>query len=151
MATATKAKVYLGTGRRKTSVARVRICDGTGKLTINKRPLDAYFTEHKDRAAVMAPLDCVEMAGKLDIQVLVNGGGSTGQSGAICQGLARALKTMYSPAADVAPPADGEAPTIPAQVKKLRDSGLLTRDARMKERKKYGRRGARRSFQFSKR
>jgi len=132
-------------------VARVRVADGTGKVVINKRPLDAYFTEHKDRSAVIAPLEVVEMVGKLDVIVLVNGGGSTGQSGAICQGLARALKTMYGPAIGAAPPAEGEAPTETAQVKKLRDSGLLTRDARMKERKKYGRRGARRSFQFSKR
>lgn len=150
MAAATKPKYYLGTGRRKTSVARVRLADGTGKVEINGRPLDNYFTETKDRNAVLAPLQVTEVVGKFDVFVRVHGGGFTGQAGAICQGVARALKGMYSPA-EQPPAADGETPTIPPQVKKLRDSGLLTRDARMKERKKYGRKGARRSFQFSKR
>jgi small subunit ribosomal protein S9 len=147
---ATKAPFHLGTGRRKTSVARVRIRDGSGKLEINGRPLEQYFTETKDRNAVLAPLLTLELETKMDVFVNVNGGGFTGQSGAISQGLARALKNMLSPAT-AQPPADGEAPTVPPGIKKLRDSGLLTRDSRMKERKKYGRRGARRSFQFSKR
>jgi small subunit ribosomal protein S9 len=149
-AKAKPAKIYVGTGRRKTSVARVRVTDGPGKVEINGRPLDGFFTEPKDRNAVVAPLDAVELRGKLDISVQVRGGGITGQSGAISQGVARALKTMFTPPPS-ATPADGETPAIPAQVKKLRDGGFLTRDARMKERKKYGRRGARRSFQFSKR
>ncbi len=150
MATATKTKFYLGTGRRKTSVARVRLCDGTGKLEINGRPLDNYFTESKERSAVTAALELAELVGKVDVFVNVHGGGYVGQAGAIKQGLARALKTMFTPA-EQAPVADGEPPTIPPMVKKLRDSGLLTRDARMKERKKYGLRGARRGTQFSKR
>jgi small subunit ribosomal protein S9 len=155
-------KVFLGTGRRKTAVARCRVFDGSGQVTINGRALDQYFTEVKDREAVLAPLYVVDMRTKLDIAVTVRGGGITGQSGAICQGVARALKVMYTPT-DVPPPppppaegAEGAeaapvVPAIPPLVKKIRDSGLLTRDARMKERKKYGRRGARRSFQFSKR
>ena len=144
------AKIYLGTGRRKTSVARVRVTDGTGKVTINGRPLDQFFTEIKDRNAVVAPLETLDLKGKMDVSVQVSGGGITGQSGAISQGVARALKTMFAPAAQAAA-AEGEVHVVPPQVKKLRDAGLLTRDARMKERKKYGRRGARRSFQFSKR
>ena len=149
-ATATaKKKTYLGTGRRKTSVARVRLTDGTGKLVINGRTLDSYFTEVKDRNAVMAALKLTEMTAKIDVRVLTNGGGITGQSGAICQGMARALKNMFSEAA-VAEGAGEEGPAG-GMVKKLRDSGYLTRDGRMKERKKYGRKGARRSFQFSKR
>ena len=150
MAEATaKKKCYLGTGRRKTSVARVRIYDGTGTLVINGRSLDDYFTEVKDRNAVMAPLKLTEMTAKVDVRVLTNGGGITGQSGAICQGMARALKDMFSEAAVVE--GTGEEGPAGGMVKKLRDSGYLTRDGRMKERKKYGRKGARRSFQFSKR
>jgi len=147
--TAAKKKSYLGTGRRKTAVARVRIVDGAGKLTINGRALESYFTETKDRNAVLAPLKLCEMTAKVDVRVLAHGGGFTGQSGAICQGMARALKNMFSQAAE----SEGQGEEGPAggMVKKLRDSGYLTRDGRMKERKKYGRKGARRSFQFSKR
>jgi small subunit ribosomal protein S9 len=147
--TAVKKKFYLGTGRRKTAVARVRMCDGTGKITINGRSLEGYFTETKDRNAVLAALKLTEMTAKVDVRVLTNGGGFTGQGGAICQGTARALKNMFSEAAEV----EGQGDEGPAggMVKKLRDSGYLTRDGRMKERKKYGRKGARRSFQFSKR
>jgi small subunit ribosomal protein S9 len=150
---AAKKQVYLGTGRRKTSVARVRIMDGTGKIAINGRELNDYFTEVKDRNAVINPLDLVEMRGKLDVSINVKGGGFTGQGGACRQGIARALKTMFG--------GDLPAGTVPAEpapedhaggmVKKLRDSGYLTRDGRMKERKKYGRKAARKSFQFSKR
>jgi small subunit ribosomal protein S9 len=147
-AKAPKKKYYLGTGRRKTSVARVRLCDGTGNITINDRMLDEYFTEDKDRTAVTGPLEVTEMRSRLDVDVLVRGGGFTGQAGAISQGVARALKTMFSPKTDV--PEDGEA-TGGGMAKKLRDSGYLTRDGRMKERKKYGRKGARKAFQFSKR
>lgn len=149
-------QVYLGTGRRKTAVARVRLTEGNGKITINGRSLDDYFTEMKDRQAVVAPLQLVEMQNRLDITVNVRGGGFTGQAGAICQGVARALKNMFSPAeeATAKATADGQPPPDAGpigMVKKLRDSGYLTRDGRMKERKKYGRKGARRSFQFSKR
>jgi len=150
-------QVYLGTGRRKTAIARVRLTDGSGKIEINGRSLEDFFTEDKDRAAVTGPLQLVEMNKRLDVRVLVEGGGITGQAGAISQGLARALKTMFSPAAaeaEAKSAADGQAPETTGpigMVKKLRDSGYLTRDGRMKERKKYGRKGARRSFQFSKR
>jgi small subunit ribosomal protein S9 len=144
-----KKKTYLGTGRRKTSVARIRINDGTGKILINDRPLENFFTEEKDKSAVIGPLKLTEMASKVDVTIRVNGGGITGQSGAICQGMARALLHMFNEAAA----ADTEGAESPAggMVKKLKDSGFLTRDGRMKERKKYGRKGARRSFQFSKR
>ena len=144
-----KKKHYLGTGRRKTAVARVRMFDGSGKLTINGRPLEQYFTEPKDRNAVLAPLKLTEMVSKVDVRILTNGGGITGQAGAICQGAARALKNMFSEA--MAAEGTGEEGPAGGMVKKLRDSGYLTRDGRMKERKKYGRKGARRSFQFSKR
>ncbi len=170
---------YLGTGRRKTAVARVRVAEGKGRIEINGRPLDNYFTEDKDRGAVLGPMLVTDLANRLDVLVKVNGGGITGQAGAISQGLARAIKTMFSPAdeqkrftinnvtavrsrrvekpvgtAAPAPSADGAAPAEDANigmVKKLRDSGYLTRDSRMKERKKYGLRGARRGTQFSKR
>jgi small subunit ribosomal protein S9 len=142
----TKKKYYLGTGRRKTSVARVRMCEGSGKLLINHRELEEYFTEDKDRAAVLGPLELTEMRGRLDVFVTVEGGGFTGQGGAICQGVARALKTMFG-----LPTEATEDETVSSMAKKLRDSGYLTRDGRMKERKKYGRKGARKSFQFSKR
>ena len=170
---------YLGTGRRKTSVARVRITEGKGQITINGRGLDDYFTEDKDRGAVTGPMQVTELANRLDVTVKVHGGGITGQAGAICQGLARAIKTMFSPADEQkrvtfrnttmvrsrkveakaqpgqpAPSTDGAPPAEDANVglvKRLRDSGYLTRDSRMKERKKYGLRGARRGTQFSKR
>lgn len=144
-----KQKDHAGTGRRKTSVARVRLRDGTGRIEINGRELNDYFTEEKDRRAVLGPLELVEMRNKLDLFVNVHGGGFTGQGGAISQGIARALKGMFGgtePAA--AEGAESEAGGIS---KRLRDSGYLTRDGRMKERKKYGRKAARKSFQFSKR
>jgi small subunit ribosomal protein S9 len=146
--TATKT-YHLGTGRRKTSVARVRICPGNGLIQINGRDLDTYFTEDKDRAAVLGPLDLTEMRNSLDVFVNVKGGGFTGQGGAISQGLARALKDMFGGQAEAG--TDGQETAAGGMVKKLRDSGYLTRDGRMKERKKYGRKGARKSFQFSKR
>lgn len=150
----TKAKKveYLGTGRRKKSIARVRVSEGSGKIQINGRGLEDYFTEDKDRAAVTGPLHITEMRNRLDVRVRVEGGGITGQAGAISQGMARALKTMFSPAGEIKP-AEGETPDSGpiGLIKRLRDSGYLTRDGRMKERKKYGRKGARRSFQFSKR
>jgi small subunit ribosomal protein S9 len=144
---------HLGTGRRKTAVARVRIAEGGGQLLINGRPLEQYFTEDKDRAAVIGPLDLLEMRNRLDVFIRVQGGGFTGQAGACSQGIARALKEMFGLQTSAEPEAaDGQEPTgANAMVKRLRDSGYLTRDQRMKERKKYGRKGARKSFQFSKR
>lgn len=143
-----KKKYHLGTGRRKTSVARVRLTEGTGQVQINGRSLEAYFTEDKDRAAVTGPLEVTEMRNRLDVSVRVDGGGFTGQAGAICQGIARALKDMFGLPAGT-PTEDGQEGG--GMAKKLRDSGFLTRDGRMKERKKYGRKGARKAFQFSKR
>lgn len=144
MAEATaKKQWHLGTGRRKTSIARIRMVEGTGKLTINGRSLENYFTEDKDRSAVLGPLNLTEMKNRLDVVIKVQGGGFTGQGGAISQGIARALKGMFGA------PKEGEEDG--GMDKKIRDSGYLTRDSRMKERKKYGRKGARKSFQFSKR
>ena len=153
----TKQKFYLGTGRRKTAVARVRLSEGTGKIIVNDRSVEDFFTEYKDRAAVYGPLELTDMRNKLDVTITVQGGGYTGQAGAACQGIARALKAMFglttTPAAPT--PADGQAaegaPVVVTMADKLRHSGYLTRDSRMKERKKYGRKGARKSFQFSKR
>lgn len=145
----TKKSYYLGTGRRKTSVARVRLTEGTGQIHINGRSLEAFFTEDKDRNAVTGPLDLVEMRSRLDVEAKVQGGGITGQAGAVSQGLARALKGMFGLQTE-APAAEGQE-AGGGMAKKLRDSGYLTRDGRMKERKKYGRKGARKAFQFSKR
>jgi small subunit ribosomal protein S9 len=124
----------LGTGRRKTAVARVRIRAGSGKITINKRELEEFFRIPQDCNAVTAPLDYCEVRGLVDVTILVHGGGTTGQAGACMQGIARALMKHDS---DLEP--------------KLREKHFLTRDARMKERKKYGLHGARRGTQFSKR
>jgi small subunit ribosomal protein S9 len=145
---APKKKYTLGTGRRKTSVARVRLSEGSGQITINGRALEEYFTEDKDRAAVTGPLEVTEMRSRLDVSAIVQGGGFTGQGGAISQGVARALKNMFAPKTE---PTDDSEATGTGMAKKLRDSGYLTRDGRMKERKKYGRKGARKAFQFSKR
>ena len=149
--TKTKKTYYLGTGRRKTSVARVRLSEGTGQIVINGRGLDQYFTESKDRSAVLGPLGLTEMRNRLDLHVKVQGGGITGQAGAVCQGVARALKQMFGLSTAAPEGADGAAEDGGGMAKKLRDSHFLTRDGRMKERKKYGRKGARKSFQFSKR
>src|SRR5262249_52344000 len=147
-------KFHLGTGRRKTAVARVRVAEGNGKIVVNDRPFEQFFTEDKDRSAVSGPLALLDMRNRLDVFINVRGGGITGQAGAASQGVARALKAMFGETEPTPTPtgADGQ----PAQAergigKKLRDSGSLTGDSRMKERKKYGRKGARRSFQFSKR
>jgi len=146
---------YLGTGRRKTAVARVRLTEGSGQVEINGRAVEDYFTEEKDRNQVYGPLQLTDMRNRLDVRVRVQGGGFSGQAGAVCQGLARALKQMFglvTTPQEVAPPAEGEEPKeVTSMAKVLRDSGYLTRDGRMKERKKYGRKGARKSFQFSKR
>ena len=141
---------YWGTGRRKTAVARVRIREGSGKIQINDRELEAFFTEEKDRAAVLGPLELTDLRNRIDVFVNVRGGGITGQAGATSQGIARALKTMFGQTQPEAAEGDGEA-AAGGFAKKLRDSGYLTRDSRMKERKKYGKKGARKSFQFSKR
>lgn len=125
---------FWGTGRRKKAIARVRIRPGSGKFLVNKREVDAFFTEEKDRNAVIAPLQVAHMLKSWDVWANVKGGGFTGQAGAISLGLARALSEA-----------------MPQVEHDLRDKGLLTRDARMKERKKYGLAGARRSYQFSKR
>ncbi|MFA6134165.1 MAG: 30S ribosomal protein S9 [Phycisphaerae bacterium] len=123
-----------GTGRRKKAIARVRIRPGTGKILINDREMNAFFMEEKDRRAVLAPLEIVKMPTSWDVWAKVNGGGFSGQAGAIMLGLARALRQA-----------------VPEGEDALRGSGFLTRDARMKERKKYGQKGARKRFQFSKR
>ena len=124
----------LGTGRRKSSVARVRVRAGAGNVTVNQRPLDDYFYNEQHRKAVLAPLVHTGVRDQVDVIVRVGGGGITGQADACKLGIARALKRYSSGLED-----------------SLRDSGLLTRDSRMKERKKYGLRGARRGTQFSKR
>ena len=123
-----------GTGRRKTSVARIRMKSGTGKFEVNGKPVEEFFTTQDTRRATMSPLVATESAASYDIWVSVKGGGITGQAGAVSLGLARALKLDHP---------DYEAI--------LREHGLLTRDPRMIERKKYGLRKARRATQFSKR
>jgi len=147
-------RAYQGTGRRKTAVARVYLTEGSGQVTINGRPLDVFFTEVKDRNAVVGPLVVTDLRGRLDVTIKVQGGGITGQAGACCQGVARAVKLMFGLETATQPVAEGQTPPDEAMVNmaaKLRTSGYLTRDGRMKERKKYGRKGARKSFQFSKR
>ncbi len=123
-----------GTGRRKKAVARVRIRPGTGKIVINKREMTEYFPQAKEQQTVISPLKTSNMIKSWDIWANVGGGGLTGQAGAVTLGLARALCRA-----------------MPELESGLRAQGLLTRDARMKERKKYGQKGARRRFQFSKR
>ena len=125
---------FYGTGRRKSSVARVRVYNGTGKITINDRDIDDYFGLETLKLIVRQPLALTGTADKFDIVCRVAGGGVTGQAGAIRHGVARALLQF-----------DGE---LRGQLKK---AGFLTRDPRMKERKKYGLKGARRAPQFSKR
>lgn len=125
---------YYGTGRRKSSVARVRLVPGTGKITINKRDIDEYFGLETLKVVVRQPLDATKTLGKFDVLVNVNGGGFTGQAGAIRHGISRALLEV-----------DDEFRPV------LKSAGYLTRDPRMKERKKYGLKAARRAPQFSKR
>ena len=125
---------YLGTGRRKTSVARVRLVPGTGKVTINDRTAEEYLSVPNQRTIALQPLEDTQNASKFDVFVQVQGGGVSGQAGAISHGIARALLKSS---------VDLKAP--------LREKGYLTRDSRMKERKKYGQPGARKRFQFSKR
>ena len=127
---------YVCTGRRKNSVARVRMMPGDGKITVNKRPFENYFPREVNRLIIMQPIELIaaKLTGKLDISATVNGGGSSGQAGAMRQGIARSLVKMDE--------------TLKGSVKK---AGYLTRDSRMRERKKYGRKRARRRFQYSKR
>ena len=129
-------KTYLSNtvGRRKSSVARVYVASGNGKITINKRELTDYFPKGTSRYVVEQPLNLLGVADKYDININVKGGGTTGQAGAIRLGIARALVAIN----------EGDRP-------ELKKAGFLTRDPRKVERKKYGLRGARRSFQFSKR
>jgi len=125
---------FYGTGKRKTSVARVWMRPGNGQITVNKKPVEEYLVRESDRILTMEPLKITDMVDKFDIYVNVKGGGISGQAGAIRHGISRAL-ILADP--------------------KLRDSikkeGFLTRDSRMKERKKYGQPGARKRFQYSKR
>ena len=124
----------MGTGRRKTSVARVRVKDGNGEFSINGRELTEYFPTERDQQMVQAPLKATQSLGKVDVWVRVNGGGTTGQTGAIMLGIARALQARDA-----------------SLHHRLAEGGYLTRDGRMVERKKYGFKKARKSFQFSKR
>jgi len=133
-ATPDKGGFIWGTGRRKSSVARVRVKPGKGDLKINNREVHEYFSQEQDRDAVVAPLKATDTMEGLDVFVNVRGGGTTGQAGAAMLGIARALKNYD-----------------PNLLKALRDGGYLTRDSRMVERKKPGKPGARKSFQFSKR
>jgi len=149
--TKSKKITYWGTGRRKTAVARVRIFEGTGKISINGKELNEYLTEEKDRQFVLGPIILADMVKRIDAIITTKGGGISGQAGAICQGVARALKTMFGIVPVEEPATTDETGAPVTLAKKLRDSGFLTRDGRMKERKKYGRKGARKSFQFSKR
>jgi small subunit ribosomal protein S9 len=126
---------YRGTGRRKSSVARVRLLPGTGKVIINKKDLNDYFPAELLRQEVMRPFGIAGAEGKFDVIALVNGGGLTGQAGALRHGISRALCD-----------ADSDAYRAP-----LKAAGFLTRDPRMKERKKYGLKKARKASQFSKR
>lgn len=125
---------YYGTGRRKSSIARVYLVPGTGKVTINKRDIDEYFGLETLKLIVRQPLEATSTTAKYDVLVNVHGGGVTGQAGAIRHGISRALLQV-----------DGEFRPV------LKKAGFLTRDPRMKERKKYGLKAARRAPQFSKR
>jgi small subunit ribosomal protein S9 len=127
-------KYYEGIGRRKTSSARVRVTSGHGNIIINDKPSEEYFPRLGDIEKILAPLRATDMEGRVDVSVKVNGGGITGQAGAVCQGLARALVKM-----------DPELRSL------LREDRLLTRDARMKERKKPGLKRARKAPTYTKR
>ena len=131
---ATKAPEFLGTGRRKTSVARVRLASGTGKITVNGREFENYFPMELQRGTVKQPFTVTGTTDKYDVRINVSGGGPIGQAGAVRHGIARALLEVD---------ASLRAP--------LKTDGLLTRDPRKREREKYGQPGARKRFQFSKR
>jgi small subunit ribosomal protein S9 len=125
---------YYGTGKRKSSTARVRLLPGSGQVTVNKRDLDVYFKNETQRTVIRYPLAVTENLGKFDVRALVDGGGTSGQAGAIRLGIANALLQFNT---ELRP--------------RLKRAGLLSRDSRIKERKKYGQKGARKRFQFSKR
>jgi len=125
---------FAATGRRKNSTARVRITEGTGTVTINGRVFAAYFPRESNRLIIMQPLELAKLDKKIDVFANVNGGGLSGQAGAIKHGISRALVIMDE-----------------SLKKDIKKAGFLTRDARMRERKKYGRKRARRRFQFTKR
>ena len=125
---------HYGTGRRKTSTARVYLRSGSGEFQVNRKPFDQYFPNETLRMIIRQPLQLTETAGKFDVLINVRGGGPAGQAGAIRHGITRALL-------------DFNADLRPA----LKQAGLITRDDRIKERKKYGQKGARKRFQFSKR
>jgi len=129
-----KLPEFLATGRRKTAVARVRMAAGTGVILVNRRPFENYFTLEDQRAEILQPFKATDTNGKFDVRITVEGGGPHGQAGASRHGIARALLLTD---------ANFRAP--------LRAHGLLTRDSRRRERKKYGQPGARKRFQFSKR
>lgn len=129
-----KIQEFLGTGRRKTAVARVRLASGSGKVVVNGRALENYFLTETLRTQALQPLALTESLTKYDIRINVGGGGMTGQAGAVRHGIARALLKV-------------DANLRPT----LKHEGFLTRDPRMKERKKYGQPGARKRFQYSKR
>ena len=130
----TPANVFLGTGRRKTATARIRITEGSGKLTVNGRTFDSYFTHENFSKQAYAPLNTVDLREKIDVSANVSGGGVAGQAGAVAHGIARALQKM-------------NLELRPA----LKKAGHIKRDPRAKERKKPGQPGARKRFQFSKR
>ena len=130
-----KATSYYGTGRRKKSIARVYLTSGKGEITVNKRSIDDYFGMETLKTIVRQPLTATDTLGKFDVKVTVHGGGFSGQAGAIRHGISRALLEVDS---------DEYRPI-------LKKAGFLTRDPRMKERKKYGLKAARRAPQFSKR
>jgi small subunit ribosomal protein S9 len=130
----TPASVFTGTGRRKTSTARIRIAEGSGKLTVNGRDFDRYFSHDNFAKQAYAPLQAVSLREKIDVTANVSGGGVSGQAGAVAHGIARALQKMNSE-------------LRPA----LKKAGHIRRDPREKERKKAGQPGARKRFQFSKR
>lgn len=123
-----------GLGRRKTAIARVRLKSGAGGFVVNGKPIEDYFVTVQTRQRARQPLTTTDSLARYDVFCNVSGGGPAGQAEAVSLGIARALRTVN-----------------PATFESLRENGLLTRDSRMKERKKYGRRGARRGFQFSKR
>jgi len=127
-------QAYHAVGKRKTAVARVWLKPGQGLITVNKKPVDEYFTREADRLLIKQPLELTDMVGKYDIQATVRGSGHTGQAGAIRHGISRALVDVNG---DLRVP--------------LKKASLLTRDPRMKERKKYGQPGARARYQYSKR
>lgn len=125
---------FYGTGKRKSSSARVHIIPGTGRITVNKRELGDYFCNETQRTIIRFPLTITDNLGKFDVKATVRGGGTTGQAGALRLGIAKALLEFNT---ELRP--------------RLKKAGLLTRDSRIKERKKYGQKGARKRFQFSKR